>query len=176
VFVPLGMGSTYFRPRSKLQKTIPPTRNDQDFRHRVIRGEVHDENASVMGGVSGHAGLFSNTTDLMQFSASVLGLATHVFRPETIDLFTRRQVTPPGTSRALGWDTPSSPSQSGKHFSPRSFGHLGYTGTSLWIDAERNLAIALLTNRTWPDNQSQQIKQFRPAFHDSVMEELLKLS
>jgi len=176
VFIPLGMGSTYFRPHAKLQGTIPPTRNDQDFRHRVIQGEVHDENASVMGGVSGHAGLFSNTTDLMRFSASMSGLATHVFRPETIELFTRRQVTPPGTSRALGWDTPSSPSQSGKHFSPRSFGHLGYTGTSLWIDAERNLAITLLTNRTWPDNQSQLIKQFRPAFHDSVMEELLKLS
>jgi CubicO group peptidase (beta-lactamase class C family) len=77
---------------------------------------------------------------------------------------------PPGTSRALGWDTPSAPSQSGKYFSPRSFGHLGYTGTSLWIDRERQLSIALLTNRTWPDCRNQAIKQVRPAVHDSVME------
>jgi len=129
-----------------------------------------------MGGVSGHAGLFSKTADLMQFSATVLGLGTQLFRPQTIELFTQRQATPPGTSRALGWDTPSSPSQSGKHFSPNSFGHLGYTGTSLWIDAQRKIAIALLTNRTWPNNQSQLIKQIRPAFHDAVMEEVLKTS
>jgi len=176
IFALLGMRSTCFRPNPELRSSIPPTRNDQDFRHRVVQGEVHDENASVMGGISGHAGLFSNTTDLMRFSASMLGLGTQLFRDETIDRFTRWRTTPSGTSRALGWDTPSSPSQSGKHFSPRSFGHLGYTGTSLWIDAERNIAIALLTNRTWPGNQSQLIKQVRPAFHDAVMEEMLKIS
>jgi len=129
-----------------------------------------------MGGVAGHAGVFSNTADLMNFSASMLGLGVEVFQPQTIELFTRRQTVPSGTSRALGWDTPSAPSQSGRHFSPRSFGHLGYTGTSLWIDVERNIAIALLTNRTWPANQSQLIKQIRPAFHDAVMEEVLKLA
>lgn len=176
VFAPLKMRSTCFRPNSGLRSSIPPTRNDQDFRHRTVRGEVHDENASVMGGVAGHAGLFSNTADLMHFSATMLGLGTQLFRSETIETFTRKQNTPPGTSRALGWDTPSSPSQSGKHFCKRSFGHLGYTGTSLWIDAEREIAIALLTNRTWPDNQSQLIKQIRPAFHDAVMEEVLKIS
>lgn len=176
IFALLGMRSTCFRPKAELRSSIPPTRNDQDFRHRVVQGEVHDENASAMGGISGHAGLFSNTTDLMRFSSSMLGLGTQLFRAETIDGFTRRRTTPSGTSRALGWDTPSSPSQSGKHFSPRSFGHLGYTGTSLWIDAERNIAIALLTNRTWPGNQSQLIKQVRPAFHDAVMEEMLKIS
>jgi CubicO group peptidase (beta-lactamase class C family) len=99
-----------------------------------------------------------------------------VFAPETIALFTRRQASPAGTSRALGWDTPSAPSQSGKHFSRHSFGHLGYTGTSLWIDRERGIAIALLTNRTWPDNQSKLIKQIRPQFHDAIMEEVLKIS
>jgi len=176
VFTPLRMQSSSFRPNSKLRSSIPPTRNDQDFRHRTVQGEVHDENARAMSGVSGHAGLFSNTRDLMQFSATMLGLGTQLFRSETIETFTRRQSTPPGTSRALGWDTPSSPSQSGKHFSQRSFGHLGYTGTSLWIDAEREMAIALLTNRTWPDNQSQLIKQVRPAFHNAVMEEVLKIS
>ena len=174
IFVPLKMQSTLFCPKPELRSAIPPTRDDQDFRHRVVQGEVHDENASVMGGVSGHAGLFSNTADLMKFSSTMLGLGTQVFRPQTIELFTQRQTTPAGTSRAIGWDTPSSPSQSGKYFSKRSFGHLGYTGTSLWIDAERSIAIALLTNRTWPDNQSRLITQFRPAFHDAVMEELLK--
>jgi len=176
VFVPLKMQSTCFRPGRNLRTRIPPTRDDQDFRRRVIQGEVHDENASAMGGVAGHAGVFSNTADLMNFSASMLGLGVEVFQPQTIELFTRRQTVPSGTSRALGWDTPSAPSQSGRHFSPRSFGHLGYTGTSLWIDVERNIAIALLTNRTWPANQSQLIKQIRPAFHDAVMEEVLKLS
>jgi len=176
IFAPLRMRSTCFQPRGEIRRSIPPTRNDQDFRHRVVQGEVHDENASVMGGVAGHAGLFSNTTDLMDFSATMLGLGTRLFRPETIDLFTRQQIISAGTSRALGWDTPSSPSQSGKHFPPRSFGHLGYTGTSLWIDAERKIAVTLLTNRTWPDNHSQLIKQVRPALHDAVMEEVLKIS
>lgn len=175
IFLPLGMQSTCFQPDPEIRRSIPPTRDGQDFRQRVVQGEVHDENASVMGGVSGHAGLFSNTTDLVDFSATMLGMGTQLFDPETINLFTRRQRMPAGTSRALGWDTPSSPSQSGKHFSLRSFGHLGYTGTSLWIDAERKIAISLLTNRTWPDNQSQLIKQVRPAFHDALMEEVLKI-
>jgi CubicO group peptidase (beta-lactamase class C family) len=109
----------------------------------------------------------------MAFAAAMLGYAPPLFRKDTIALFTRRQSSPAGTSRGLGWDTPSPPSQSGKHFSPSSFGHLGYTGTSLWIDGERKIAIALLTNRTWPDNQSKLIKQMRPAFHDAVMEEVL---
>ena len=176
IFAPLGMKSTFFNPPLTTRSEIPPTVNDQTFRNRVIQGEVHDENASVLSGVSGHAGVFSNTSDLMRFSASMLGHGPKLLDTKTISLFTRRQPSPTGTSRALGWDTPSAPSQSGKHFSRRSFGHLGYTGTSLWIDAEREIAIALLTNRTWPDNQSQLIKKVRPAFHDALMEELLGIS
>ena len=95
-------------------------------------------------------------------------------RPETLALFTRRETAPGGTSRALGWDTPSSPSQSGKYFSARSFGHLGYTGTSLWIDPERQLSITMLTNRTWPDCSNKAIANVRPAFHDAVVEALGK--
>lgn len=173
VFASLRMKSTCFRPAEGFRSQILPTRNDRTFRHRVIQGEVYDENASVMGGVSGHAGAFGNTADLMSFSAAMLGNGPELFQKETTALFTRKQSSPPGTSRALGWDTPSSPSQSGKHFSLSSFGHLGYTGTSLWIDGERKIAIALLTNRTWPDNESKLIKQIRPAFHDAVMEEVL---
>jgi CubicO group peptidase (beta-lactamase class C family) len=97
---------------------------------------------------------------------------TPLVKKETLEIFTRRQDSPTGTSRALGWDTPSQPSQSGKYFSSRSYGHLGYTGTSLWIDPDRQLSITLLTNRTWPDRGSQSIKQFRPAFHDAVIEAL----
>jgi CubicO group peptidase (beta-lactamase class C family) len=95
-----------------------------------------------------------------------------IVRPETLSLFKRRETSPPGTSRALGWDTPSSPSQSGKHFSPASFGHLGYTGTSLWIDPESQLSVTLLTNRTWPDSSNQAIREVRPLFHDAVVEAL----
>jgi CubicO group peptidase (beta-lactamase class C family) len=91
---------------------------------------------------------------------------------KTVEIFTRREEIPPGSSRALGWDTPSQPSQSGKYFFSRSYGHLGYTGTSLWIDPDRQLSVTLLTNRTWPDRGSQSIKQFRPAFHDAVIEAL----
>lgn len=173
IFTPLGMKSTFFNPPLTTRSEIPPTVNDRIFRNRVIQGEVHDENASVLGGVSGHAGVFSNTSDLMRFSASMLRHGPKLLDTETISLFTLRQPSPTGTSRALGWDTPSAPSQSGNHFSRRSFGHLGYTGTSLWIDAEREIAIALLTNRTWPDNRSQLIKKVRPAFHDVLMQELL---
>ena len=173
IFAPLGMKSTCFRPPEKMRSGIPPTLDDHSFRHRVIQGEVHDENSSVMQGISGHAGVFANTADLMKFSASLLGYGPQLFRKETVARFASRQPSPTGTSRGLGWDTPSPPSQSGKCFSPRSFGHLGYTGTSLWIDGEREIAIALLSNRTWPDNQSKLIKQVRPAFHDAVMEELL---
>ena len=142
------------------------------FRKRIIQGEVQDENASILGGVAAHAGLFSTAEDLAKFAHAMLNGGRPILRPETISLFTRRESAPSGTSRALGWDTPSTPSQSGKYFSPESYGHLGYTGTSLWIDPTRQLSIALLTNRTWPDCSNQAIKQIRPKFHDAVIEAL----
>ncbi len=172
VFGPLGMTHTTFNPARALKASIPPTADDRSFRHRIIQGEVQDENASVLGGVAGHAGLFSTAEDLAILSHAMLNNGYPILRPETVHLFSRRESTPEGTSRALGWDTPSAPSQSGKYFSPHSFGHLGYTGTSLWIDPERQLSIALLTNRTWPDCQNQVIKKVRPAFHDAVVEAL----
>jgi CubicO group peptidase (beta-lactamase class C family) len=172
IFGPLGMTHTTFNPATALKDKIPPTADDRTFRHRVIQGEVQDENASVLGGVAGHAGLFSNAEDLAIFAHAMLNGGHPILRPATVELFTRRESLPEGTSRTLGWDTPSAPSQSGKYFSARSFGHLGYTGTSLWIDPERPLSITLLTNRTWPDCQNQAIKQIRPAFHDAVIEAL----
>jgi CubicO group peptidase (beta-lactamase class C family) len=176
IFQTLEMSSTSFCPPVAQREAILPTVDDKTFRHRVIQGEVHDENASVLGGVAGHAGVFSNTTDLMRFASSILSGRVPLFREETVRLFTAKQSSPAHTSRALGWDTPSANSSSGKHFSPHSFGHLGYTGTSLWLDGERGIAIALLTNRTWPENQSQAIRQIRPAFHDAIMQELLKIA
>ncbi len=174
IFGPLGMTHTTFNPAPALKDSIPPTADDRTFRHRVIQGEVQDENASVLGGIAGHAGLFSAAEDLALFAHAMLNGGRPILRPATVELFSRREATPAGTSRALGWDTPSAPSQSGKYFSSRSFGHLGYTGTSLWIDRERQLSITLLTNRTWPDCQNQAIKQVRPLFHDAVVEALGK--
>jgi CubicO group peptidase (beta-lactamase class C family) len=172
LFGPLGLLHTAYNPPAAWRAAIPPTADDRSFRKRIIQGEVQDENASVLGGVAGHAGLFATAEDLATFSHVLLQGGRPLVRPETLALFTRRETAPAGTSRALGWDTPSSPSQSGKHFSARSFGHLGYTGTSLWIDPERQLSIALLTNRTWPDCSNTAIKELRPAFHDAVVEAL----
>ncbi len=172
VFGPLGMTSTTFNPTAELRPTIPPTADDRSFRHRIVQGEVQDENASVLGGVAGHAGLFSSAQDVATFAHAMLKGGDPILRPATLSLFTARESSPEGTSRGLGWDTPSAPSQSGRYFSPRSFGHLGYTGTSLWIDPERNVSVTLLTNRTWPDSTNQAIKQIRPRFHDAILEAL----
>jgi len=186
VFGPLGMLRTTFKPPADLGANIPPTADEREsdakagnqrpsFRNRIIQGEVQDENAFVLGGVAGHAGLFSTAQDVAKFAVAMLGGGAPILRPETIALFTRRESTPAATSRALGWDTPSSPSQSGKHFGPRSYGHLGYTGTSLWIDPDRELSITLLTNRTWPDCSNQAIKQARPKIHDAIVQALKAL-
>lgn len=172
VFGPLGMNRSTFNPAPELRSSIPPTADDQTFRRRVIQGEVQDENACILGGVAGHAGLFASAGDVATFAHALLQGGGSILRPETLSVFTKRVSAPEGSSRALGWDTPSSPSQSGKYFSPSSFGHLGYTGTSLWIDAERQLSITLLTNRTWPDCQNKAIQQVRPLFHDKVVEAL----
>ena len=172
IFGPLAMGSTTFNPPAAMRGQIPATAIDHTFRGRTIQGEVQDENASVLGGVAPHAGLFSPARDLALFAHAMLNPGSSIFRAETIALFTRRETTPPGTTRALGWDTPAASSQSGKYFSANSFGHLGYTGTSLWIDPARQLSITLLTNRTWPDCSNQAIKQIRPKFHDAAIEGL----
>ena len=187
IFGPLGMRHTTFNPPPELRSDIPPTADIEhergpdpavgehcNLRGKIIQGEVQDENAFILGGVAGHAGLFSSAEDMAKFAHTMLQGGSPILRPETIALFTRREPAPEGTSRALGWDTPSPPSQSGKYFTPSSFGHLGYTGTSLWIDPDHHLSITLLTNRTWPDCSSQAIKSLRPKFHDAVIKALTK--
>jgi CubicO group peptidase (beta-lactamase class C family) len=172
IFDPLKLSRMTFRPSEDLKPLIPPTQANQPQRPYIIQGEVNDENAFVMGGVAAHAGCFSTALDVSVFAQSMLLGGTPLFQSKTVEIFTRREDFPPGTSRALGWDTPSQPSQSGKYFSARAYGHLGYTGTSLWIDPERRLSVTLLTNRTWPDRSSQAIKNLRPIFHDAVVEAL----
>jgi len=175
IFEPLAMSQTRFCPPSEMRDSIPPTEIDEAFRHRIVQGEVHDENAWAMSGVAGHAGLFATALDIARFAECMLGGGNPILRRETVERFTRRESNPLGTSRALGWDTPSQPSQSGSYLSPQSFGHLGFTGTSLWIDPVRDLSITLLTNRTWPNRESQDaIKQLRPRFHDAVVEALIQ--
>lgn len=172
IFGPLGMNRTTCNPAPDLHPSIPPTADDRTFRKRIIQGEVQDENASVLGGVAPHAGLFATAGDLAIYAHTLLKGGTPILRPATLSIFTKRVTAPEGSSRALGWDTPSSPSQSGKYLSPNSYGHLGYTGTSLWIDPDRQLSITLLTNRTWPDCENKAIQKVRPLFHDKVVEAL----
>lgn len=180
IFHPLGLQATHYKPATTVRPSIPPTEEDAVLRQRRIQGEVQDENAWRMGGVAGHAGLFSNVPDLLRFAAEILAACgkaqpagdTSLFTRETVETFSQRQ-SPDGSSRALGWDTPSEGSSSGRHFSRRSIGHLGYSGCSLWIDLDAGVAVVLLTNRTWPDRSSQQIRMVRPAFHDAVREALV---
>ncbi len=176
IFAPLGMTSTQYRPPPEIRSSIPPTGIDVGLRRGTVQGEVHDENCCRLGGIAGHAGLFSNVADVLRFASCILRGGAPVFQREAVSLFTARQSMPPHTSRALGWDTPSAPSSSGQFFSSHSVGHLGYTGTSLWIDREKQIAVALLTNRTYPDahseSSSEGIRRVRPRFHDALMQEL----
>ncbi|MGA3046916.1 MAG: serine hydrolase domain-containing protein [Terracidiphilus sp.] len=183
IFNPIGLNNTGFCPPPSARPAIPPTEEDTPLRRRRIQGEVQDENAWLLKGAAGHAGLFSNIPNLLRFAAEILKASSGaaqasdhsgLFTQATVELFAQRQ-GPEGSSRALGWDTPSSNSSSGHHFSMRSIGHLGYSGCSLWIDLEARVAVALLTNRTWPDRQAttaQLIREVRPAFHDALREAL----
>ena len=174
IFEPLGMLHTRYCPAPAERATIPPTEERATGR---VQGVVHDENCEAMGGAAGHAGLFAPAGDVLRFADALLaphhgrrgGAAGRLFTPEATALFTRRAALPAGSARALGWDTPSGvPSSAGVRFSPRAFGHLGYTGTSLWIDGEADLAVVLLTNRTYPTRENRGIQEVRPRVHDAV--------
>ena len=176
VFGPLGMPATRFLPPASWRDRIAPTEHDTVFRHRWLRGEVHDESAARLGGVSGNAGLFSNALDLSRFAAMLLNGGAwdtlQLIRAETVAEFTERQNMPPGSSRALGWDTPadSGYSSAGTKLSRRSFGHTGFTGTSIWMDPDRDLFIILLTNRVNPTRANTAILRVRARVADLVAE------
>ena len=182
VFGPLGMTSTRYLPPESWRSRIAPTENDTAFRHRMLHGEVHDENAGRLGGVSGHAGLFSDAPDLARFAQWLLDSRIPPGRPpggagaylphDLVVEFTRRQDIPPGSSRALGWDTPSENSSAGTKLGPRAFGHTGYTGTSIWIDPDRDLFIILLSNRVNPTRANTKILQVRRRVADLVIDAL----
>jgi beta-glucosidase-like glycosyl hydrolase/CubicO group peptidase (beta-lactamase class C family) len=175
ILEPLGMKDTLFRPGPELAPRIAPTEDDP-WRGRVLRGEVHDENAFAMGGVSAHAGLFGTAPDLARFAQMLLngGVYDHrrIVSRDTVERFTRRFGVP-GSSRAMGWDTPAPGSSAGSLLSSRSFGHTGFTGTSLWIDPERGLFVLLLTNRVHPTRTNEALpKIVRAAVSDAVVRAL----
>jgi len=171
----IGMPNTMYHPPAEMRSKFPPTEADTTFRKRIVQGEVQDENCFILSGVAGHAGLFSNAPDLLNFAECILGRERELFWPETVQFFTTREAEPYGTSRALGWDTPAAEhSSSGHFFSKNSAGHLGFAGTSLWIDLDRAIAVVLLTNRCWPTRENQAIRAVRPHFHDAVMQALIR--
>ncbi len=177
VFGPLGMTATRFVPPKSWDDRIAPTEVDTFFRHRLLIGEVHDESAARLGGVSGNAGLFSSAPDLARFAAWLLD--TRAGRPGPlradsglVHRFTTKQDIPRGSSRALGWDTPSELSSAGTKMGPNAFGHTGFTGTSIWFDPDRNVFIILLTNRVNPTRANTKILQVRRRVADLVNDAL----
>jgi CubicO group peptidase (beta-lactamase class C family) len=162
-----------FRPPANWRSRTAPTEADP-WRGRALVGEVHDENAWALGGVAGHAGLFGTAPAVGVFARLVLRTlngVTVLARPETLRRFLTRS-TVPGSSRALGWDTMLPTSSCGTRLSPASFGHTGFTGTSLWIDPVRRIYVVLLTNRVHPTRDSEGFHAVRPAVHDAVIEAL----
>lgn len=164
------VGSTLlFRPLASLYERIAPTEFDP-WRGRMLCGEVHDENAAALGGVAGHAGLFGTAAAVAAFARIVLETferTTILGTPELMRTFAARSDVP-GSSRALGWDTALPTSSCGSAMSPTAIGHTGFTGTSLWIDRERNLYAVLLTNRVHPTRANEQLIGLRPQFHDAL--------
>jgi CubicO group peptidase (beta-lactamase class C family) len=175
IFAPLGMDHTMFLPAKSLWPKIAPTELDNNLRHRLVQGEVHDENAYVIGGVSGHAGIFSTAPDLAAFCQMELngGVYAHqrIVRRSTIAQFTEPQELSKGT-RTLGWVVPSEGGFTGKYYGPHSFSHTGFTGTSIYIDPDQQLFIVLLTNRVNPTRENMKITKVRPALHDAVIQAL----
>jgi CubicO group peptidase (beta-lactamase class C family) len=168
VLDPLGMAQTRFCPPADW--SIAPTERDP-WRGRLLRGEVHDENAFALGGIAGHAGLFGTAGNLARFARAILGggllEGRRIVSPETLARFLRRAGIP-GSSRALGWDTPAPGSSAGTKLSADAIGHTGFTGNSLWIDRRLELGIILLTNRVYPTRENTRIFEVRRRISDEV--------
>jgi CubicO group peptidase (beta-lactamase class C family) len=175
IFGPLQMRDTQFRPPRSLWDRVAPTEVDTAYRKRHVRGEVHDENAYALGGVSAHAGLFSTATDLTRFARMMLAGGSldgaAIVSPQTIAEFTRVQ-DPALSHRALGWETPNGRNSGGHMLSSRAFGHTGFTGTSIWIDPDQDLFIILLSNRVNPTRARSGITDVRATLADAVVSEV----
>ncbi len=169
---PLGMSSTMFTPPPSLAWRIAPVEQDTLWPFKVPRPLVNDQNAALLDGIAGHAGLFSTTGDLLVMMKMIMqgGSLNHrdYFRPATLRKFLSRTEYP----RAIGWDLCSldGHSSAGELFSSSSYGHLGYTGTSIWVDPEKELAVILLSNRVYPSSENIKIRKFRPLLHNSVVQ------
>ncbi len=177
IFRPLSMRSTTYRPTaapaSLPLSRIAPTEMDPEWRGRLVWGEVHDENAAGLGGIAPHAGVFSTASDLGRFLQMLMNGGhldgVRLLKQSTIRRYTQRTNVVEASSRAIGWDTPSGRSSAGDYFAAGSFGHTGFTGTSLWVDAVREVAVVLLTNRVHPTRDNRKISAVRRELHDAVM-------
>jgi CubicO group peptidase (beta-lactamase class C family) len=160
-----------FTPPPRWLPAVAPTEHDA-WRGRLLVGEVHDENAWALGGAAGHAGLFGTAAAVGAYARHILQILdgrTGAFSRATLETFIAKRTDIPGSSRALGWDTMLATSSCGTCMSPRSFGHTGFTGTSLWIDPDAGIYVVLLTNRVHPTRDNNAIKEVRRALHDAVM-------
>ena len=175
VFLPLRMTETMYRPPASLKSRIAPTEIDS-IRGGKVWGVVHDERAYYLGGVSAHAGIFSSAHDLARFARMYLSGGTldgtRILRPQTIELFTTRQLQ----DRALGWQKPDGRNSAGHLMSERAFGHTGFTGTSIWIDPARDVFVILLSNRVNPTRTNTKIGRVRTALADAVMSTIARTS
>jgi len=163
-----------FLPPASWKPRTAPTRIDP-WRQRLLVGEVDDNNAWALGGVAGHAGLFGvagAVGDYARHLLQVLDGRSGAFARQTLQTFIARRTDVPGSSRALGWDTMLPTSSCGTRMSPRAFGHVGFTGTSLWIDPDESFYVVLLTNRVHPTADNDAIRRVRPALHDAIVDEL----
>lgn len=172
IFVPLKMESTFYNPDDLLKHLCAPTEKDEYWRMKILQGEVHDETSAMLGGVAGHAGLFSTAEDISKLMTVLMNKGkfgkNEFIKQSTVDLFTKRFSKE--STRALGWDTKSdSGSSAGKYFSKYSYGHTGYTGTSIWADPKRNLFVVILTNRVHPTRENAMILKVRPQLHNAVI-------
>ncbi len=176
VLGPLQLPSSTYNPPKSWRERIVPTEIDKQLRKGLVHGTVHDENTYFMGGVSAHAGVFSTARELARIGAMILDggmvMGWRVMREGTIGPFLKDQRLPPGSGRALGWQMATVSDHAGEKFSPATFGHTGYTGTSIWIDPELGLVTVLLTNRVHPTRERGGIKAVRLAFHNAVADAL----
>ena len=176
-YKPLGLKHLYLDHINRdavNEKELCAATEDCPWRKEIIQGHVHDENACALGGYSGHAGLFGTAQDIFTLTTALVNIyhgdSTGLLKSKTVRTFLSRQGIIPGSTWALGWDTPSkNNSSSGNWFSSNSIGHTGFTGASIWIDLKKNITVIFLTNRIHPTRSNEKIKEFRPELHNLIM-------
>lgn len=178
IFVPLKMNSTFYNPSDSIKKLCAPTEVDNYWRMRMLQGEVHDETSAILNGVAGHAGLFSTAEDISKLMSMLMNKGKlndkQFIQKSTTEFFTKKYSE--ASSRAIGWDTKSETgSSAGNYFSNSSFGHTGYTGTSIWADPVRNLFVVFLTNRVYPTRENGKLSKVRPELHNTIIRCLEKI-